>query len=54
MSLEEIVKSLATNMFQFQQETRRNLQDLDTQISQLASSVKELKIIPDFEDETVE
>ncbi|XP_039051554.1 uncharacterized protein LOC120192961 [Hibiscus syriacus] len=43
MSLEEIVKSLATNTQQFQQETRTIIQNLDNQISQLASSVSQLE-----------
>ncbi|KAE8665021.1 ocs element-binding factor 1-like [Hibiscus syriacus] len=43
MSLEEIVKSLATNTQQFQQETRTSIQNLENQMSQLASSVSRLE-----------
>ncbi|XP_039050452.1 uncharacterized protein LOC120191588 [Hibiscus syriacus] len=43
MSLEEIVKSLETNTQQFQQETRTSIQNLENQMSQLASSVNRLE-----------
>ncbi|XP_027120704.1 uncharacterized protein [Coffea arabica] len=38
ISLEEIVKSLATNAQQFQQEKRASIQNLENQVSQLASA----------------
>ncbi|KAE8678287.1 hypothetical protein F3Y22_tig00111427pilonHSYRG00326 [Hibiscus syriacus] len=43
MSLEEFVKSLATNTQQFQQETRTSIQNLENQMSQLASSISRLE-----------
>ena len=43
MSLEEIVKSLATNTQQFQQETTTSINQLENQISQLATSVSRLE-----------
>ncbi|XP_031249191.1 uncharacterized protein LOC116107025 [Pistacia vera] len=43
MSLEEIVKSLATNTQQFQQETRTRMQELENRMSQLASSMSKLE-----------
>ncbi|XP_031105706.1 uncharacterized protein LOC116010433 [Ipomoea triloba] len=43
MSLEDIVKSLATNTQQFQQETRTSIQHLESQMSQLASTVSRLE-----------
>ncbi|XP_019178826.1 PREDICTED: uncharacterized protein LOC109173960 [Ipomoea nil] len=42
-SLEDIVKSLATNTQQFQQETRTSIQHLESQVSQLASTVSRLE-----------
>ncbi|XP_019184289.1 PREDICTED: uncharacterized protein LOC109179183 [Ipomoea nil] len=43
MSLEDIIKSLATNTQQFQQETRTSIQHLESQMSQLASTVSRLE-----------
>ncbi|XP_031120219.1 uncharacterized protein LOC116023362 [Ipomoea triloba] len=43
MSLEDIVKSLATNTHQFQQETKTSIQHLESQISQLASTMSRLE-----------
>jgi len=43
MYLEEIVKSLAINTQMFQQETRVSIQNLETQISHLASSVRNIE-----------
>ncbi|XP_068636081.1 uncharacterized protein [Aristolochia californica] len=43
MSLEDIVKSLATNSLQFQQETRANIQSLDNQMGQMATAISRLK-----------
>ncbi|PIN01369.1 DNA-directed DNA polymerase [Handroanthus impetiginosus] len=43
MSLEDIVKSLATNTQQFQQETRKSIQDLEKQVGQLATSLNRLE-----------
>ncbi|XP_071728296.1 uncharacterized protein [Rutidosis leptorrhynchoides] len=43
MSLEEIVKSLALNTQQFQQETGTSIQNLENQIGQLATSVNRLE-----------
>uniref|UniRef100_A0A6N2NBX1 Reverse transcriptase n=1 Tax=Salix viminalis TaxID=40686 RepID=A0A6N2NBX1_SALVM len=43
MSLEDIVKSLATNTHLFQQETRASIQNLETQVSQLATSLGKMK-----------
>ena len=49
MSLEDIVKSLATNTLQFQQETkqfqqevRANIQSLDNQMGQMATAISRL------------
>ena len=49
MSLEDIVKSLATNtlqfqqeMKQFQQEVRANIQSLDNQMGQMATAISQL------------
>jgi hypothetical protein len=39
MSLEEIMKSLASNTQMFQLETRASIQNLETQVSQLTSSL---------------
>ena len=41
--LEEIVKSLATNTQQFQQEIRTSIQNLENQIIQLAFTVNRLE-----------
>ncbi|KAJ9162578.1 hypothetical protein P3X46_022340 [Hevea brasiliensis] len=43
MSLDEIVKALASNTQQFQQETRNSIQNIEKQIGQLASSVSKLE-----------
>ncbi|XP_031131881.1 uncharacterized protein LOC116033267 [Ipomoea triloba] len=43
MSLDEIVKALANNTQQFQQETSAGIQQLGNQISQLATSVSKLE-----------
>ena len=51
MSLEDIVKSLATNTLQFQQETkqfqqeaRANIQSLDNQMGQMATAISRLEV----------
>ena len=51
MSLKDIVKSLATNSLQFQQETkqfqqeaRANIQSLDNQMGQMATAISRLKV----------
>jgi hypothetical protein len=38
-----IIKSLATNTLQFQQETRANIQSLDNQMGQMATAISQLK-----------
>ncbi|KAJ9189114.1 hypothetical protein P3X46_000445 [Hevea brasiliensis] len=43
MSLDEIVKALANNTQQFQQETKNSIQNIERQIGQLASSVSKLE-----------
>ena len=50
MSLEDIVKSLAINtlqfqqeMKQFQQEVRANIQSLDNQMGQMATTISQLE-----------
>ncbi|XP_048227840.1 uncharacterized protein LOC125369451 [Ricinus communis] len=43
MSLEDIVKNLAKNALQFQQETRSSIQNLGNQITQLATSISKLE-----------
>ncbi|KAJ9134914.1 hypothetical protein P3X46_032155 [Hevea brasiliensis] len=43
MSLNEIVKALASNTQQFQQEIRNSIQNIESQIGQLASSVSKLE-----------
>jgi len=43
MSSEEIMRSLATNTQMFQQETRAGIQNLKTQISQLASYMRNIE-----------
>ncbi|XP_010244273.1 PREDICTED: uncharacterized protein LOC104588150 [Nelumbo nucifera] len=43
MSLDEIVKELATNTQQFQQETRTNIQNLENQVSQLATAMSRME-----------
>ncbi|XP_019173570.1 PREDICTED: uncharacterized protein LOC109169147 [Ipomoea nil] len=53
MSLEDIVKSLATNTQQFQQETRTSIQHLESQMSQLASTVSRLESQGKFPSQTV-
>ena len=51
MSLEDIVKSLATNTLQFQQEmkkfqqeARANIQSLDSQMGQMATATSRLEV----------
>ena len=41
--IEDIVKMLATNTLQFQQETRSSIQNLEKQMSQLAISMGKLE-----------
>ncbi|XP_021745351.1 uncharacterized protein LOC110711280 [Chenopodium quinoa] len=43
MSLEEIVKAMADNTLNFQQETRSGLKNLENQVSQLANTVGKLQ-----------
>ena len=43
MSLDEIVKALASNTQQFQHETRNSIQNIEKQIGQLATSVSKLE-----------
>ena len=50
MSLDDIVKSLATNTLQFQQETkqfqqeaRANIQSLDNQMGHMATTISQLE-----------
>ena len=43
MSLEDIVRSLATNTQQFQQEIKTSIQNLENQVSQLATVVNRLE-----------
>ncbi|XP_010279242.1 PREDICTED: uncharacterized protein LOC104613215 [Nelumbo nucifera] len=43
MSLKDIVKSLATNTLQFQQETRASIQRLDNQMGQMATTISWLE-----------
>ncbi|XP_040988944.1 uncharacterized protein LOC121236561 [Juglans microcarpa x Juglans regia] len=43
MSLEDIVKSLATNTLQFQKETRASIQSLDNQMGQMATAISQLE-----------
>ena len=43
MSLEDIVKSLATNTLQFQQEVSANIQSLDNQMDQMATAISRLE-----------
>lgn len=42
-SLEDLVKSLATSSLQFQQEARTTIKNLETQVSQLPSTVGKLE-----------
>jgi hypothetical protein len=44
MSLEDIVKSLATNTLQFQQETRASIQCLDNQMGQMETTISQLEM----------
>ncbi|XVF40213.1 hypothetical protein PTKIN_Ptkin01aG0093600 [Pterospermum kingtungense] len=44
MSLEKIVKSLATNTLQFQQETKASIQNLNNQVSQIATTINRLEV----------
>ncbi len=43
MSLEDIVKSLASNQLQFQQETKASIQNLENQVSQMVTVVRRLE-----------
>ena len=43
LSLEDIVRARATNTKQFQQETRASIQNLENQMSQIATSVNKLE-----------
>ncbi|XP_022871283.1 uncharacterized protein LOC111390468, partial [Olea europaea var. sylvestris] len=43
MSLEDMVKSLASSTMHFQQETKTSIKNLETQVSQLANKVGKLK-----------
>ncbi|XP_057505523.1 uncharacterized protein LOC130788837 [Actinidia eriantha] len=43
MSLEDVVKSLATNTVQFQQETRASIQSLENQMGQMATAISHLE-----------
>ncbi|XP_010241468.1 PREDICTED: uncharacterized protein LOC104586061 [Nelumbo nucifera] len=43
MSLEDIVKSLATNTLQFQQETRASIQCLDNHMGQMVTAISQLE-----------
>ncbi|XP_062173455.1 uncharacterized protein LOC133878909 [Alnus glutinosa] len=43
MSLDDIVKSLATNTLQFQQETRASIQSLENQMGQMATAINKLE-----------
>ena len=43
LSLEDIVRALATNTKQVQQETRASIQNLENQMSQIATSVNKLE-----------
>ena len=43
MSLEEIVKSLATNNLQIQQETKASIQNLSNQMGQMATAISQLE-----------
>ncbi|XP_052180113.1 uncharacterized protein LOC127793306 [Diospyros lotus] len=56
-SLDDIVKQLAANTLQFQQRTETTIQNLETQIGQLASNINELRsqdsfICPDCSNES--
>ncbi|XP_062170392.1 uncharacterized protein LOC133876123 [Alnus glutinosa] len=44
MSLDDIVKSLATNTLQFQQEARASIQSLKNQMGQMATAISKLKV----------
>ena len=43
LSLEDMMKQLVTNNLQFQQRTDATIQNLETQIGQLASSMNQLQ-----------
>ncbi|XP_062176246.1 uncharacterized protein LOC133881340 [Alnus glutinosa] len=43
MSLDDIVKSLATNTLQFQQETKASIQSLENQMGQMATAISKLE-----------
>ncbi|XP_011098876.1 uncharacterized protein LOC105177421 [Sesamum indicum] len=51
--LEDIVKTLALSTQQFQQETRLSIQNLESQMSQLASSVSRLESQGKFPSQTI-
>ncbi|KAL2228949.1 UNVERIFIED_CONTAM: Retrovirus-related Pol polyprotein from transposon 17.6 [Sesamum indicum] len=53
MPLEDIVKTLALSTQQFQQETRSSIQNLESQMSQLASSVSRLESQGKFPSQTI-
>ncbi|KAL2237822.1 UNVERIFIED_CONTAM: hypothetical protein Sindi_0973900, partial [Sesamum indicum] len=53
MPLEDIVKTLALSTQQFQQETRLSIQNLESQMSQLASSVSRLESQGKFPSQTI-
>ncbi|KAL2226194.1 UNVERIFIED_CONTAM: hypothetical protein Sindi_1978100 [Sesamum indicum] len=53
MSLEDIVKTLALKTQQFQQETRSSIQNLESQMSQLVSSVSRLESQGKFSSQTI-
>ena len=44
MSLEDIVKSLATNTIQFQQEMRVSIQSLENQMGQMVTVISQLEV----------
>lgn len=52
MPLDEIVKSIATDTLKFQQETRKSIQNLEHQLSQLTSYMRRLEKVVDQEDDT--
>lgn len=43
MSLKDLVKALATNILQFQQNAQTQLQNLENQIGQMATSLSQLE-----------
>ncbi|KNH03838.1 hypothetical protein BRCH_03053 [Candidatus Burkholderia brachyanthoides] len=52
MPLDEIVRLIATDTLQFQQETRRSIQNLENQLSQLQSYMRRLENAVDQEDDS--